>query len=188
MTLRRVKWLVGIIFLFVITLCVVLFWLFNGQDILIQNSLRLYPGLENVGEAYGYYGADTGLKITYYWTGDSTNQVEKYYSEFTYPFIDDPYQENMLLTVYNVSNADLVYYPSVSSGKQEFSYPIDNYCHYTQAYKCINIRLIDNTSKRLTALPIMVSPPSWTNVMNPLPIAARNNGTLVIYSYFVNDF
>ncbi|MCA0458579.1 MAG: hypothetical protein LCI00_31750 [Chloroflexi bacterium] len=185
MTRKRLKWLIGIFIVLVVTPCAGLFWLFNGRDIQIQFLLRLYPGLETVGEAYGYYGANAGLKIIYYWTPDSLNQVERYYTAFTYPFMDDPYQSNMRLTVYNVTNEELVYY---DSGYRKFNYPIDNYCHYTQRYKCINVRLVDYSHSSITDLPILVSPPSWTNVKTPAPITPRDNGTLVIYSYFVSDY
>lgn len=162
--------------------------MFVGNDIQIQFALRLYPGLENIGDTYQYWGADTGEKIKYFWTKDSRDQVENYYSKFTFPFIDDSHFKNERLTVFNVGGSELTYF-SVEGVEYKFNYPEDSYCTHNQRYKCINIRLRDLSKYPLVESPVWASPPTWKNMLTTMtPLALPNEGTLVTYSYYVNDF
>jgi hypothetical protein len=178
--------LILIVLLLIASPCIFCFWIAFGENIWIQLSLRLYPGLQSLGDDYQYFGADSGEKISYYWTTDSIEKVETYYSNFTFPFVDDPYKEFTRLTVFNIRGTELKVY-SVDGSSRLFNYPEDTYCDYKQTYQCVNIRLRDLTTHPMNGSPILVSPPSLKYATGAAPALVPDNGTLVAYSYFVWD-
>jgi hypothetical protein len=101
----------------------------------------MYPSLRRVGDDYQYFGADTGLKILYYWTADSIEQVRSFYESFTYPFIVDPWRGG-LVTVFSIDGTELIY-TSVEGKNSPLNFPSNKSCHYRQAYKCLNVNLRD---------------------------------------------
>jgi hypothetical protein len=165
------------------------FWVFYWSDIKTEWSLRLYPGANQVGDSYGYYGAGSGLKIRYFWTPDSMDQVQTYYETFAYPFVNDERNNwrGGLVTVFSLDGSELVY-SSVDGVRHNLDFPTNKYCRYTQRYRCANVMLTEISEVGLGALPQLVSPPSWTNVRQPSPITRLAQGTLSIYSYYINDF
>ena len=137
--------------------CLFCFWAFFWQDIRADLSLRLYPGVQEVGDAYGYYGAGSGLKFRYYWTADSVKVVQAYYEKFTYPFIEES-RSGGLITVFSLDGSELRY-RTVDSVTHVLNFPTEAYCQYTQRYSCANVRLIQIESP-LLSLPTFISGPS----------------------------
>jgi hypothetical protein len=180
---RNVAILIGLGLL--IALCALFFWLFYWDDLRADWSLRLYPGLRQVGDSYGYYGASSGLKINYYWTSDSIEQVQNYYQKFTYPFVKD-LTSGGWITVFSLDSSELTYH-TIDGKTLALDFPSDPFCHYTQRYECANVRIVP-IKTTLGALPGFLSGPTWINVKPPLSITELSAGTLVIYSYFINDF
>lgn len=138
-----------------------------------------------MGDSYGYYGAGSGLKITYYWTADSIEPVQNYYQNFAYPFVKDSISGG-LITVFSLDGSDLTY-RSIDGKTHNPEFPSEPFCHYTQRYKCANVRIVP-IKMTLGALPSFLSGPTWTNIKMPPAISELKGGTLIIYSYFINDF
>jgi hypothetical protein len=181
--LRNLAILTGLCF--IVAPCAFCFWAFYWPDIRTEWSLRLYPDVKQVGDAYGYYGAGSGLKIIYYWTPDPIEEVQTYYQAFAYPFVKDSTRGG-LITAFSLDGSDLTYH-TIEGKTHKVEMPSEPYCHYTQLYKCANVQILP-IKTTLGALPSFLSGPTWINVKRPSSIPELSAGTLIIYSYFINDF
>jgi hypothetical protein len=151
--------------------CALFFWLFYWDD--------LRTGLMQVGDSYGYYGAGSGLKVNYYWTPDPVEKVQDYYQAFAYPFVKD-LTSGGLITVFSLDGSELTYH-TIEGKTPKLDFPTERFCHYTQLYRCANVRIVPIQSS-LRSLPNFFSGPTWTNIKRPPAISALLAGTLVIYS------
>jgi hypothetical protein len=188
-TPRRRKWLKRTVIVVLLALCispcVFCLWLFWWPDFSIHMSFRLYPGAQEVSSAYGYYGAGSGLQFLYFWTEDPIDSVQRYYEDFTFPFINNDGHGGEI-TVFSPYGSELIYH-SVDGSQHEIDYSREPQCHYTQIYDCINVRLIGVEYGWRGDLPRFVWPPSYTNVQTPVPVdivSSTGVGTLIVYSYF----
>jgi hypothetical protein len=127
-------WLKRVIFTafvgLVISPCVLCGWVGWGPDIVMELSLRVYPGARRVADAYGYYGASSGQKALYYWASDSIEAVQSYYEAFTFPFIADRWN-SLRLTVFSADGSELVSF-NVDGSQRNVDYAREPRCHYTQ--------------------------------------------------------
>ena len=142
-----------------------------------QLSLRVYPGAQQVANAYGYFGASAGQKALYYWTPEPIEVVQTYYEEYSSPFITDRWN-GFPVTVF-----------SIDGSRRNVDYAQEPRCHYTQKYKCVNIWLVSIPSGGLRNLPDVIGvPASSADNTTPYLSATLQSGTLIMYGYYVNDF
>jgi hypothetical protein len=179
--------LIVLLFSAVISPCILYFWLFKGEEIVLESSLRVYPEAQQVANAFGYYGADTGLKALYFWTPDSIEIVESYYEGFTFPFVEDR-RNGIAVTVFGVSRSELVSY-EVDGSQRNVDYAKQPRCHYTQIYRCVNVWLVPIAEDRLTNVPDIIGvPASSDRNATPYLTTSLESGTLIIYSYYIADY
>ena len=184
------KWLkravIVAIALVVLTPCMYCAWIAKLNDIVFRWRLPVYPGAEEVANAAGNYGANTGLYTIYFWTPDSVNEVQQYYEAFTLPFRKQEYVFSFEVrehyrTVFNPSNKPL---PVVTNEfTDEIIDPTQVYhCYYKMPLQCVVIELIDFTDKEGILRP-PPGPMSMIKTPEPLPPGLRG-GTLIIYMYY----
>lgn len=175
--------------LIVLSSCFALFWLFYGRDIYTELSLRIYPEAQQVAEGYGLYGADTGQRSLYFWTPDNLDTVQHYYAEFTLPFIQDDY-EHMLITAFNPYGYELVFYEPHTLEREVVDYEEQPRCLYLQRHDCVNIWLMPINNDHWQYVPDVIGRPAASSDLNATPFLASSltRGTLIIYSYYINDF
>lgn len=154
------------------------FWLFAWPGVRFQWSRQLYPTAQKVSSAYAYYGANSGLRVEYYWTQDDIAKVRDHYDRLSLPFVGNA---TIFQPYGNVLEAfDVVGNPiDVSASRQ---------CHYTQKYSCIRVALVDfgaadSVSLPDAELPISSQKSTQTPLQTPL-----EGGTLIIYEYYVPDW
>jgi hypothetical protein len=138
-----------------------------------------------VGDDYQYFGADTGQKMLHYWTADSIDQVQHYFETFTYPFIDDPWKGG-LVTVFSIDDAELIY-TSIDGREYPLDFPTNKNCHYRQSYKCVNVNLLD-LNMWIGKLPAFTYYLFWQQTHSLSPATSLPQGTLITYSYYIDDF
>ncbi|MCI0398032.1 MAG: hypothetical protein L0332_26825 [Chloroflexi bacterium] len=164
-------------------------WFSILHNVLFRRSLPVYPGAQEVSEAYGYYGADTGLQTLCFWTSDSLREVQAYYETFTPAFVQRDYwftfeKAEHYRTVFNPNGGPL---PVVTAefADERINPSQDRFCYYRIAYQCVEIELIDFGQSE----PVILRPPDGPMNMlktpSPLPPELRG-GTLIIYIYYVN--
>jgi len=181
------QWLIGGVILLAISPVALCLWVYIWPAIQLRMSLRIYPHAQQVSEAYGYYGASSGLKVLYYRTEDPKQDVQKYYETFTAPFVTDRWNGS-LITVYSIDGSKLLAYEVVGPPK-ELDYSNDPRCHYTMINKCVNISLF-SIDQNLESLPELVSKPGASSADNATPYLAKplKTGTLIVLSYYRADF
>lgn len=144
------------------------------QEFVFRNRIDFYPGAQEVSTAYSYYAADSGRRYLYYWTSDSIDAVQTYYEASGHEFAFD--HRKTLFTVINAdgSTPDL-------NGLNTW-----DACHYKQIFQCTILELvvIDNHAN---TLPYERGASSSMNA-TPFLAAPLQPGTLIIYSYSINDF
>lgn len=153
-------------------------------------TLPVYPKAQQIERAYGYYGASSGLEVLYFWTPHSLENVQAYYQEFTLPFQFDPYY-GWPLSVFAINGGDLTYYDDIQSTTYEVDGTTRIFCHYSQRYECVNVRLVSiQVDEDFTRLPDVIGVPasSSANMTPESLVDPLQPGTLIIYSYYIHDF
>jgi hypothetical protein len=166
---------------------VVGFWFCAWPEIRIKQSLRVYPNAQQVSEAYGYFGAGSGLKEFYYWTPDSVEDVKRYYQQFTSAFVLDKWSGGWISFV-SVDGSELSYtnFSSDTASQVDLQNPR---CDYKLEYRCLNVALF-SVEQGLDSLPDLIGVPGASSAMNATPYlnAPLTRGTLILYSYYMYDF
>ena len=163
------------------------FWFCAWPEIRIKQSLRVYPHARQVSEAYGYYGAGSGLKEFYYWTPDSVEEVKQYYQQFTSEFVRDKWSGGWISFV-SVDGSELTY-PEPVAGDGWLKVDLQNpRCDYKLDYRCLNVSLF-SVYQRLDKLPDLIGRPGASSAMNATPYLTQplTRGTLILYSYYMED-
>lgn len=169
-----------------IWLLILLFW---WPDFSFRLSLPIYSGAQQVNRAYHYYGANSGLEVLYFWTSEPVETVQAYYQAFAVPFRPDPFYGGVV-TAFGIRGSDLMYrdFDGVErniDGKTEIS------CYYTQRYSCVNVRLVSIPKEgTMSSVPDVISGlASSADNATPSPLfSPLKQGTLIIYSYYIDDF
>ena len=162
---------------------------FLGFNSLFKYVIPHYPNAREVDSAYGLYGASSGQVVEYYWTTDSIESVRAFYQPMTLPFQihpSGPYE----VTAFSATNRDLSYV-DIMGQSHEVGNGSSIYCHYTLTHNCVNVflrALSENDIVNL--LPNIIGiPKSSSDNRTPAPLPVPlSGGTLIIYSYYVNDF
>src|SRR5690349_801564 len=150
---RKYRLEIGAVIFFFAVVAIVGLWLLVWPGLRIQRALQVYPHAQRVSEGYGYYGADTGLTVLYYWTSDSLQDVQNYYEKFTPPFVLAP-QTGTIMTVFSVDGSELVAY-GVDGNRLQVDFRQNPRCQYTQANKCMNVSLF-SINQNLSSLPDLI--------------------------------
>src|SRR5258705_2628255 len=96
---------VVIIILFVTSgLYVLLYVEYTLPDNQVRNSLHPYPSSQLLFEDQARYGADISQRSLYYWSADSLNDVQRYYSTIFPPF-DSSSTKRWLITAFNLDGS-----------------------------------------------------------------------------------
>src|SRR5690349_1187 len=61
-----------------------------------RSTLLVFPGAEEVSNAYHFYGSDTGIQTIYFWTSKPFDDVKQYYETLAAPFVLRDYRSDLI--------------------------------------------------------------------------------------------
>lgn len=167
-------------------ICMTPFGLFFGipfiQEWRTKQVLEIMEGAEYLFEDLSNYGGSTSQRSIYYWIDKSTDEVKNYYENITTAFIssEDDYGVWYIALIEGKNTG-------VEQGKS--SYKVHGtLCSYHSRYDCISIALVDASQSDLYRL--SVNSPSQFRRNEPPPtfVSLPKRGTLIVFSYYVNDY
>lgn len=169
-----------IIVLLIMSSCLYVFFyaLFKLPDDQVRSSLHPYPSSQLLFEDQARYGADIAQRSLYYWSADSLNDVQRYYSTIFPPF-DSGSTKRWLITAFNFDGT------KTNTINKSSLLDHESFCNFRQPYECITLALIEANSKDLYRLPV-VSPSNFL-YLTPPPnfMLIPQKGTLMVYSYYI---
>ncbi|HML20825.1 MAG TPA: hypothetical protein PKD09_04200 [Aggregatilinea sp.] len=166
--------------------CVALFGTFWGiptfREWKIKQNFKVIDGARMVFSDMSTYGANSAQKSVYYWSAESLDEVTRYYQDFATPFLTTG-DEYGAWRIAGLGHLDTI--PTASEGR---NIGHRSFCHYKNHYKCITISLVDASQKDIYRLGVS-STSSFRRSENPPGLASMPvYGTLIIYSYYIDDF
>jgi hypothetical protein len=171
------------IVLLLVVISGILFWVaFRLPQERITRSLAVYANAIPVLEDQGQFGANTSQQSIYYWTSAPINDVRRYYEGFLQPFLSssDPYG-NWLITAYNLDGS----IPTANTNSVFLTHK--SFCSHINNRECISVALADAGQPDLYHLAIS-SPSNFYRATVPTEFAALPlHGTLIVYSYWIDD-
>lgn len=168
--------------LFVIVPCFLFFRVFLWDDINIALNLRLYPEAQSLTDALSEaQGPEGSLERTfYYWTPDTIEQVQEYYSEFAFEFVT---RSDHIVTIFNPQQGELPPRGEIEPAVDEIAAAQARQCNTKWRYICIQVRLYEFGRTELVELPALAPGIPMSSTPTP-PREALRGGTLIVYSYF----
>jgi hypothetical protein len=182
------RFLITLGVLLMLSPCAACWWIAFGESAVFSASLPVFPGANQISEAYGYYGAGTGVEFRYFWTAASIDEVKAYYETFTVPFVQA--QESSSAghdQFYSVFNPFGEPVPIITEEYRDeiFNAAESRYCRYRMFFNCVMVRI---TQFDLTEAIVLPPPPVIRMVRTPWPFSSQlRGGTLIIYTYNLPD-
>ncbi len=183
------KWLIRALFMapiaIVVISCLFFFWILWGHNILFRQTLHVYPGAQQVSNAYSAYNGGQGREILYFWTPDGLADVKDYYEAFAQPFIVDHW-EGALISVFHPYGDELEAHEMLTENPLETDFSQQPRCHPSQIYSCVNIMIFPVEQSSEVRLPKLALNLHWDS-QTPVPLALSiSGGTFIVYGYYVN--